>query len=92
MTLRLDSKLKARLKKLADERGESLQAFLVRIVTNSVERDEWLESGRLAQEEFERTRMAIPADAMFDWFRRLAKGEKVPLPRPRYVPRRAEKA
>ena len=79
-TLRLDAKLKKRIKKLADKAGESPHGYLLRVIQNSVERaesrEEWLESGRAAQEEFERTRMAISGDDMHAWVRKLARGEK----------------
>lgn len=91
-TLRLDSKLKKRIKKLADKSGESPHGYLLRVIQNSVERaetrEEWLESGRAAQEEFERTRMALDPDETFDWFQRIAKGEKATAPKARFVPRK----
>ena len=91
-TLRLDAKLKKRIKKLADRAGESPHGYLLRVIQSSVERaesrEEWLESGRAAQEEFEGTRMALDPDETFAWFQRVAKGEKAAPPKPRFVPRR----
>ncbi len=93
--IRIDPKLRKRIKKLADKRGESPHSYMLRVLAESVERaetrEEWLQSGLEAKERFERTRMAISMDDMHDWLRRTARGEKVPPPKARYVPRKGEK-
>lgn len=89
--LRLDPKLKARIKKLAAKAGESPHSFMVKALEASVERaesrEEWLESGRRADEEFERTRMGLLLEDLDDWFTRTARGERVPVPKAKKIPR-----
>ncbi len=80
--LRLDPKLKARIKKLAEKAGESPHSFMVKALEASVQqaetREEWLESGRKASGDFKRTRLGLPAQEVHDWLRRTARGEKLP--------------
>ncbi len=90
--LRLDPKLKARIKKLAAKAGESPHSFMVKALEASVERaesrEEWLESGRRADEAFERTRLGVPADEVHAWLRQVAKGSRAAPPKARVIPRK----
>ena len=89
--LRIDPKLKARIKKLAEKAGESPHSFMLKALEATVERaetrEEWLESGRRAAEEFDRTRMGLELEDLDDWFTRSARGEKVEMPKARRIPK-----
>lgn len=89
--LRIDPKLKARIKKAAEEAGESPHSFMIKTLEAGVARvetrAEWLESGRVAAEEFDRTRKGLLLEDLDDWFARTARGEKVEMPKARRIPK-----
>lgn len=90
--IRLDPKLKLRIKKLAAKAGESPHSFMVKALQATVERaetrEEWLASGRRAAEEFDRTRLGLPASEVHAWLRGVAKGVHAPVPKARVIPRK----
>ena len=86
--IELDAALKARIRRLAERRGES-PGQLVRAALEHLERTErdrreedmaFYQEALEAERDYQRTGLHITLDELFDWFDKLDADPRAPLP------------
>jgi predicted transcriptional regulator len=86
-TIRLDPKLRARIRALAKATGRSAHSFIVEAVERHVAYEEQMRSlineALAADSDVERLGEIYPAADVHAWMTRLARGESTPRPGPR---------
>ncbi len=85
-TIRLPPKLRARLASLAKQTGRSAHSLIVEAVERHAAYEEQMrdlvKEALAADAEIERTGRVYRAEDVHAWIERLARGEKVPRPKP----------
>jgi predicted transcriptional regulator len=91
-TLKLPEDLKALLAEQAAAEGKTPHAYMVEALAEKAQRvrrrQEYLEEGAAALEEFERTGIAYAMEDVHEYFIGIAAGRKPPRPKPIKVPRK----
>jgi predicted transcriptional regulator len=90
ISLRVPDDVKDRVGKLAVTRDTTAHAFMVEAIREKVEAEEarasFYAEGVKRLAEMKRSGMGIPADEVFDYLRRRARGEHPKRPKPRKLP------
>ena len=85
-SIKLPPKLKARVTALARKSGRSAHSFIVEAVERHAEHEErvqnFVKEALAADADVERTGEVYRAEDVHAWIERLAKGQKVPRPKP----------
>ena len=85
-SIKLPPKLKARVTALARKSGRSAHSFIVEAVERHAEHEErvqnFVREALAADADIERTGEVYRAEDVHAWIERLAKGQKVPRPKP----------
>lgn len=85
-TIKLPPKLKARVSALAKKSGRSAHSLILEAIERHAERQErteaFVKEALAAGAEIDQTGEVYPAEDVHAWLERLAKGEKVAVPKP----------
>jgi predicted transcriptional regulator len=90
VSLRVPDEVKNRVEKLAATGSTSAHAFMVDAIREKVEAEEarasFYADGIKRLANMRKSGLGIPADEVFDYLSRRAKGEKPARPKPRKIP------
>ncbi len=91
-SLKIPDALKERLSSVVASTEKSAHAFMLQAIEEAVEFAEeeqaWLAEIERRAATFEKTRMGITEKDMYKWLDGLARGEKLPPPKARKIPRK----
>jgi hypothetical protein len=85
-TLRIPAKLKKRIAAVAKDEGQTAHSFMLQALEESTAlaeaRREFHRDAELEEAEVEARNQVYPAEAVFEYLERMARGQKVSRPKP----------